>query len=804
MSRGLLGAVAGIKKAFSGLNATFSALFGTTMINQIGKVTTAFIGLNNVLLTFSDSSEEAGKQMDYIISESQRLGFNVTEVAEAYKKFYAAGRIAGFETEKLQEVFSSLSETAAVVGMDSLQLEGAMRALQQMMSKGKVQAEELRGQLGEHLPGAFEIAAQAMGVTTGELDKMLSMGQVTAKALFENFPQALRDNYGSQLTAALRTPQRELERLKTDINLMIHELGPGFEALGFSILSSFRSIFSGIDSKAFDSINEAMKDFADVIAALPNIISNSFDIVMAYLGPWADMIWEIISWPFIELGKLFPSSGDPEIMGFWEWLLDTVTNTMLKVGDSILNLPGRLKAIFNITVRELSGFIETSVTFYEKIVTEAGLVFEKVSLAVNIAVNGMKAFFAPAFNLIIDGLKTVNDAIAETFASAALAADFAGFEDSAKSLRGMASAAIKATDSLDKMKMNTGDISAETAKYESRLEGVNRELDDLDGKYDKIYQDISSATLDDTSKILNDLTKSEAERNALIKDRIASSKAEIQYQEQLRSMAEMDKELAANKERETKKAAKTAETMSEDFAKKLKDHGGKDSPLQKYYADAMDSTSALEKATVKAFGGMEDALVEFVTTGKLDFSSLVDSIIADITRIAIKGAITGPLSDAMFGSSSSGGSGALGGMFGSMLGGGIGTPDGVGPPAPSSGGGFLSGLGSIFSSFFADGAAFNKGFVTAFANGGVVNSPTVFPMANGAGLMGEAGPEAIMPLKRGPGGKLGVEGGGGGNTINITVNVTGTDGSSDAVRRSAGQVAQAAGNATSRAMRRNG
>jgi len=60
-------------------------------------------------------------------------------------------------------------------------------------------------------------------------------------------------------------------------------------------------------------------------------------------------------------------------------------------------------------------------------------------------------------------------------------------------------------------------------------------------------------------------------------------------------------------------------------------------------------------------------------------------------------------------------------------------------------------------SFFANGAAFSGGKVTPFADGGVVSSPTMFPMANGAGLMGEAGPEAIMPLKRGKNGKLGVQ-----------------------------------------------
>ncbi len=85
---------------------------------------------------------------------------------------------------------------------------------------------------------------------------------------------------------------------------------------------------------------------------------------------------------------------------------------------------------------------------------------------------------------------------------------------------------------------------------------------------------------------------------------------------------------------------------------------------------------------------------------------------------------------------------------------------------------FLQGQGGFFGSVgsallgAADGAAFNNGRVVAMAKGGIVRAPTLFPMANGAGLMGEAGPEAVLPLGRGPGGKLGVYGGG----MNVTVN----------------------------------
>ena len=76
---------------------------------------------------------------------------------------------------------------------------------------------------------------------------------------------------------------------------------------------------------------------------------------------------------------------------------------------------------------------------------------------------------------------------------------------------------------------------------------------------------------------------------------------------------------------------------------------------------------------------------------------------------------------------------------------------------------------------FADGGAFSGGNVVPFASGGVVGSPTTFPMSGGkTGLMGEAGPEAIMPLQRGPNGKLGVavNGGESGTTVNQVINIS--------------------------------
>jgi phage-related minor tail protein len=76
---------------------------------------------------------------------------------------------------------------------------------------------------------------------------------------------------------------------------------------------------------------------------------------------------------------------------------------------------------------------------------------------------------------------------------------------------------------------------------------------------------------------------------------------------------------------------------------------------------------------------------------------------------------------------------------------------------------------------FARGAAFSSGRVAAFARGGVVDGPTHFPMRGAMGLMGEAGPEAIVPLARGADGKLGVRAGGSGGAVHVTMNISSPD-----------------------------
>lgn len=118
-------------------------------------------------------------------------------------------------------------------------------------------------------------------------------------------------------------------------------------------------------------------------------------------------------------------------------------------------------------------------------------------------------------------------------------------------------------------------------------------------------------------------------------------------------------------------------------------------------------------------------------------------------------------------------------------------------------GGLISeGVGALVQGIlpFADGASFSQGRVMPFAKGGVVSGATAFPMRGGVGLMGEAGPEAIMPLARGADGTLGVRAARGGGGPTVVINVTTPD--VQGFRRSQSQIAAQVGRALS-AGRRN-
>jgi phage-related minor tail protein len=175
-----------------------------------------------------------------------------------------------------------------------------------------------------------------------------------------------------------------------------------------------------------------------------------------------------------------------------------------------------------------------------------------------------------------------------------------------------------------------------------------------------------------------------------------------------------------------------------------------------------------------SFATALDSIVTRTKSVKDAFSDMGRDILRTISRLLMSSAMQG-FTKMLSGGKSGGGGGLFGlitGGLSSFLGGGGGGAansfdDAFTSYTPSAKGNAFSG-GSIIP--FAKGGVFANDNIVPFANGGIVSRATMFPMNNGIGQMGEAGPEAIIPLSRGSDGKLGVSGGG--TTVNQTINVT--------------------------------
>ncbi|EIH5114606.1 tape measure protein [Escherichia coli] len=121
--------------------------------------------------------DKASEAETFIRGLADKTGLNISEGLSSYAKF-AAGAQGSMSQEQTQELFGNATAMSRLMGLSNDELNGILKAFEQMASKGKIQAEELRGQLGDRLAGAFKLFAEALGMTATELDKAMKDGKI--------------------------------------------------------------------------------------------------------------------------------------------------------------------------------------------------------------------------------------------------------------------------------------------------------------------------------------------------------------------------------------------------------------------------------------------------------------------------------------------------------------------------------------------------------------------------------------------------------------------------------------------------
>ena len=246
-----------VKKISGTLNSLKRALHITAIVAttiKLTKMAKEVEAIDKKLLFATGSIEAAEDAFSYLGDEADRLGISLKILAKEYGNFVAASKSSNMTTREVREVFTAVAEASAVLRMDTEATKLSFLALSQMMSKGVVQSEELKRQLGDHLPGAAQIMAKALGVDIREMNKMMKTSGLLASKVLPMFARTLHNEVVPGLEELDKALATAVGRMQT----------AWFE---------FQRLFLGEDSL----ITHSLKLMANTAAGVLEAITHGFD-----------------------------------------------------------------------------------------------------------------------------------------------------------------------------------------------------------------------------------------------------------------------------------------------------------------------------------------------------------------------------------------------------------------------------------------------------------------------------------------------------------------------------------------------
>lgn len=239
------------------------AAFVQKLVQEFVDANVAVQNFERAMTIIRGTSVAAGDDLDYVRQISEKLGLELTSTAKSFVQISAASQGTSLEGQKTRDIFEAIVKAMSLLGKSSAETEGALLAVQQMISKGTVSSEELRGQLGERLPGAFQIAARAVGVTTAELGALLKSGDIVATEFLPKLADELNRTFGD--TKYVETYTASLNRLTNSWKEFAISVG---EAGVFNLLTA---ALNGATA-ATKFFSEEFKIFVDIYTAYQNVI----------------------------------------------------------------------------------------------------------------------------------------------------------------------------------------------------------------------------------------------------------------------------------------------------------------------------------------------------------------------------------------------------------------------------------------------------------------------------------------------------------------------------------------------------
>ena len=224
----LSGRVATLKDMLGQMAATVAVGFG---FRELVTAAAQLEQMRSGLAAVSQDTALAGQQLEFVRGVANRIGADVLDVGKAFLGLAASTKGTAVEGEVTREVFEAVATAMGKAGKSSAETSNALLALSQMASKGTIQMEELRGQLGEALPGALQAVARGLGITTQDLIQLVEEGKIAASDLFPALAKGLNELYGGAPSA--QTLSQEITNIKNAFTEMAADIG---DAGGLSAL----------------------------------------------------------------------------------------------------------------------------------------------------------------------------------------------------------------------------------------------------------------------------------------------------------------------------------------------------------------------------------------------------------------------------------------------------------------------------------------------------------------------------------------------------------------------------------------
>ena len=194
-------------------------------------VSSAGIALDGIRNTFAAGArgwKEGGEEMAFVAEMADKLGLNLQATYEPYAKFMTSFTRSGGTIAQSRQIFEDLSTAMVSLHLPASKMEGVFVALEQMANKGTVQAEELKRQLSNALPAAFELAAQSMDILPSQLMDLMKKGQVFSKDFLPKFAATVKESLGKQIGIAVDQFNAHMNRLQSQTWILQANLGQAF------------------------------------------------------------------------------------------------------------------------------------------------------------------------------------------------------------------------------------------------------------------------------------------------------------------------------------------------------------------------------------------------------------------------------------------------------------------------------------------------------------------------------------------------------------------------------------------------